>query len=171
LTSNFFCDIRLDVKIIKAGREFELSLRLGYEQMSKKPRFISIKLTEESRANLLQAIPPLYENVFADHVTLRYKANEIDVNIFQALKEKITKIDLRVFGYASNEKGQAVCVVYVGEIDGKQIFLPPTNNKVPHITISCADGVKPVYSNELLEDADNILRIDDLHLEGNLEIE
>ena len=42
--------------------------------------------------------------------------------------------------YAEDEKGQAIAI---------QCPLP-CGNPIPHITISVANGVTPVYSNELL---------------------
>jgi hypothetical protein len=48
---------------------------------------------------------------------------------------------LRVVGIAADEKGQAVLV--------EPSY--PSTNPMPHVTVAVAEGVKPVYSNELLK--------------------
>jgi hypothetical protein len=50
-----------------------------------------------------------------------------------------TKPSRRLIGEVFDEKGQAVLV---------EGF--PSENKHPHITISCIEGVPPKYSNELV---------------------
>ena len=62
---------------------------------------------------------------------------------------------LKVIGYSSDEKGQAVVVSGVD-----------SSNKIPHITISTADGVSPVYSNELL--LGDVTEVDGIELEAQI---
>jgi hypothetical protein len=52
------------------------------------------------------------------------------------------KSKLKIVGRAYDHKGDALFVKN-----------PKSKNKYPHITISCAKKVLPVYSNELLEKA------------------
>lgn len=60
----------------------------------------------------------------------------------KTLSDDIGKpVELKVVGYKRDDKGEAVVVQGVPRADGK----------VPHITLSVAPGVKPVYSNELVK--------------------
>jgi hypothetical protein len=107
------------------------------------PVYIGLFLTEESRGKLLGMYKPLHKNVHADHVTLVFKPHEEVVKLVQS---KIgTKMLLCVRGLSWDEK----CQTAVVSLDS----VPFCANKTPHITISCADGVKPSYSNELLAKA------------------
>lgn len=49
---------------------------------------------------------------------------------------------MKIIGRAQDEKGDALLV------ENKK-----SSNAHPHITLSCAEGVSPVYSNELIEKA------------------
>jgi hypothetical protein len=78
--------------------------------------------------------PPKHVNVFLHHSTIEFQPfNLNDLHIGQRVKIKLV-------GRAYDEKGDALLVEN-----------PKSKNKYPHITVSCADGVSPVYSNELLE--------------------
>lgn len=104
----------------------------------KKLLMIQIILDGSSRAQLLSSFPPMHPNVFAHHITVAFKPS---VEQAARLAEECGReVDINIAGEASDENCQAVLVSGVD-----------SNNKMPHITISCADGVKPVYSNELLE--------------------
>ena len=100
--------------------------------------YVGVFLDEAQRKKLLAAVPARHSKVHADHVTL----------VFQPSPEELEKFDLgstvelEVAGEAFDEKGQAVLVDLRG-VDSK--------NAHPHITISTADGTKPVYSNTLFE--------------------
>jgi hypothetical protein len=56
------------------------------------------------------------------------------------------KAKLKVIGWASDEKGQAVLVAPEGVASA---------NAHPHVTISTAPGTNPVYSNDLLAKGSN----------------
>ncbi len=101
--------------------------------------YLAIVLTEESHRLLLGAFPPLHEKVYAHHVTVAYKPTATIYKEYE--KDLGTPVSLTVYGYAHDEKGQAVVV--------RSDFLK--GNKLHHITIS-TKGVAPVYSNVLLED-------------------
>lgn len=80
--------------------------------------------------------PPKHPRVFLHHSTIEFQPfNLDDVNVGEHTK-------IKILGRAYDEKGDALLVEN-----------PKTKNKYPHITVSCADGVSPVYSNELLEKA------------------
>lgn len=98
--------------------------------------FVSAVLTPESRSRLLARVPAVHGTVYAHHVTMAYNPDPALLARYQ--RSEGQHIRIKVTGMAQDEKGQAVLVEALSE------------NKHPHITISCAEGVEPVYSNELL---------------------
>ena len=96
------------------------------------------KLNPESVAKLLSHFPPLHPNVYAEHLTIAYRPSaSVEKSLAPMCGEERT---VDVIGYAYDEYVQAVVV------DG----IPRLDPGTPHITISCANGVGPVYSNTLL---------------------
>ncbi len=85
--------------------------------------------------SLLERFNPVHKNVYADHCTINYKPKDLS-NLNLGKKSKL-KIIARVF----NEKGDALLVEDL-----------KTENKFPHITVSCAEGIPPMYSNQMLEE-------------------
>jgi hypothetical protein len=85
---------------------------------------------------LLQMFPTKHPNVSAHHSTNWYKPTSI-VGLEVGKKNL-----LKIIGQAYDEKCFAVLVENA-----------KSKNKFPHITISCAEGIAPVYANELLEKA------------------
>jgi hypothetical protein len=85
---------------------------------------------------LLQMFPAKHTKIFAHHSTNWYKPTSVEG------LEIGKKIILKIIGQAYDQKGFAVLVENV-----------KSKNKFPHITISCSEGIPPVYSNELLENA------------------
>lgn len=83
-----------------------------------------------------QAHPVLH----AHHMTLWHADDGGNLMINPILLGKI--VDLKIIGYAEDERAQAVVV------------RPPTqlkpNGRIPHVTISTVPGVSAVYSNTLL---------------------
>ncbi len=83
---------------------------------------------------LLKKFSPKHKKVFGHHSTIAFKP--VNLNGIEVGKESLIKIIARVF----DERGDALLVEN-----------PKSQNKYPHITLSCAEGVSPVYSNELIE--------------------
>jgi hypothetical protein len=83
----------------------------------------------------------VFDNVHAHHVTMAYKPSAQDHARFAAMVGREIEFDMTT-SYR-DMKGQAVLVHGV-----------PSLNDNAHVTISCAAGVKPVYSNALLQSAD-----------------
>lgn len=79
---------------------------------------------------------PKHEKVLGHHSTIAFKPGTLDGT------EVGTDVALKVIGRVSDEKGDALLVES-----------PKSNNKHPHITLSVAKGVSPVYSNEMIENA------------------
>tara|TARA_Y100000310_G_C20463316_1_gene706392 strand:+ start:402 stop:926 length:525 start_codon:yes stop_codon:yes gene_type:complete len=72
---------------------------------------------------------------FSHHMTIKFKPSPEEV-VSLPIGEDVT---LKIIGYGEDDKGQAVMVSGVR-----------SSNDIPHITVSTAEGVSPVYSNELL---------------------
>ena len=99
--------------------------------------YLAIVLTEESQQTLLAKFPPSYAKVYAHHVTVAFKPT---AEVYEKYKKYLgLSVALRVYGYAKDEKGEAVVV------DGELL-----KDRMYHITLS-TDNVSPVYSNTLLE--------------------
>ena len=107
--------------------------------------FVGVFLDELQKQKLLDSIPPIHPNVFAEHVTVKFKPSREDLIRMDDLNLFGSKFQIDVLGYAEDEMGQAITVNVVGLPDG--IF---PEGRTQHITISTADGIKPVYSNELI---------------------
>lgn len=86
--------------------------------------------------SLIKEFSPKHVNVYAHHSTLFFapkNSNGLEIGKKQKLK---------IIGRAYDDKGDALLVENV-----------KSSNKHPHITLSCREGISPVYSNELIEKA------------------
>ena len=86
--------------------------------------------------DLLSQFPPIHKHVFGHHSTIEFMPANLDG--VEIGKESTMKI----LGRAHDEKGDALLVENA-----------KSKNEFPHITLSCVEGVGPVYSNELLKKA------------------
>ncbi len=111
--------------------------------------YAALVLTDESAA-ILQGMA-VYETVHCHHLTLAFRPTQEEWDGAYAAIEGDT-LELQVVGIASDDKGQAVLVELPEGIACK--------NAYPHVTISCAEGIKPKYSNELLADASKLSALD-----------
>jgi hypothetical protein len=93
------------------------------------------KLPREERVQLLERFPPEYENVIADHVTLRIGGTELP-----------SKPEARIVGRADDGNSLECLVV---ELDGTT---DRPDGSTYHITWSLGPGRKPVESNDVLRD-------------------
>jgi len=98
--------------------------------------FVSAVLTPESRSRLLAMVPPVHPVVYAHHVTMAFNPDAEALERYRQMEGQ--RIRVPVTAVCADEKAQAVLVGVESE------------NDYPHITVSVAEGVKPVYSNELL---------------------
>jgi hypothetical protein len=94
----------------------------------------AVLLNPESKSKLMATFPPSFDETFYHHMTIQFGIKSIESDVG-------TEAELKVIGYARDDKGEAVVVEGVPRADGK----------IPHITLSVAPGVKPVYSNELVK--------------------
>ena len=91
---------------------------------------------------LLEQFPPKHPRVFAHHSTITGGGSLDGIEVG---KECSIKIIGRVF----DDKGDALLVEN-----------PKSTSKYPHITLSCAEGTKPVYSFQMIQHADRLGIID-----------
>lgn len=115
--------------------------------MSKLPIYVGLFLVNKSRdllSNLIEVSKgiELYDRVYLDHVTLKYKPREVDMDHYGPIigRRYRIKVDRLVY----DEKAQ---VIPVDRLDLGNLV---SDNQVPHITVACSNGVQPVYSNELI---------------------
>lgn len=100
--------------------------------------FIAANLTPDSIKILKDKIPPKYARVFYHHMTMAFNPSQETFDKYKDLLGK--EIELSVFAYCHDDRAQAVLV----DTDLSE-------KKYPHITLSCDERTKPVYSEELLE--------------------
>lgn len=98
----------------------------------------AVLIDDASKSVLTQHIKPKHPNVYLEHVTIVFKPNDEQNSVWE--RRLGEKIELEAIAIAADDKGEALVV------DGVQL----EDSRVPHITVSCAEGVKPFYSNELL---------------------
>ncbi len=106
--------------------------------MSSKFLYSCYLLTRESKMQLLRW---LYENKMAQHEHPHLHHCTIQFGTDTIVDDSVVgrPVDLAVIGYCRDEYAAAFLV---GEC--------MSTNTQPHITVSCADGVKPFYSNQML---------------------
>lgn len=98
----------------------------------------AVKLDMESVARLVSHFPPVHSNIYAEHVTVAFQPTREQEEYLIPYCGK--QVALKVVGYGEDDKGQAVVVSGIDRFD----------KGIPHVTISCSDDTKPVYSNTLL---------------------
>lgn len=110
-----------------------------------KARYIEFKLDETSKNRLKVLTEKLfggsYRNIYCDHVTLAYGPEQV-----AAFDESLIGVKDRfeAWNVVYDEKGAAL------ELDRKELSRLGVNNDRPHVTMACAEDVRPVYSNELI---------------------
>ncbi|KKM60735.1 hypothetical protein LCGC14_1538820 [marine sediment metagenome] len=101
----------------------------------------AVKLDDSSRAVLLTKFPAVHPNIFAEHMTIVFNPSE---SVDEAVMQKCgTDVNLEIVGHSTDDKGQAVVV--------RSDAVSRIGGGIAHITISCANGTRPVYSNILLQ--------------------
>jgi len=106
----------------------------------KKAIYSAIFLDAESQQKL-KAVAHL-EKVFCHHLTLAFKPSSSHVEALPMGEE----VSLEVVCFGDDGRAQAAGCHIRGEV------IDFCSNEKPHITISCAEGVSPVHSNELVFD-------------------
>lgn len=105
-------------------------------EQEKEKQIIYTGLFVLDKQEILSSFEPKHKNVYVHHSTIEFMpkdGNSLEIGKVQKLK---------IIGRVSDDRGDALLVES-----------PKSNNKYPHITLSCADGVSPMYSNVLIEKA------------------
>ena len=103
-------------------------------RLTSNPKIIYTALFVDDPAELIKMFPPKHPKIFAHHSTNQFRPKDTgDLEIGK-------KSRIKILGRASDEKGDVLLVEN-----------SKSENKHPHITLSCTEGVSPVYSQELLE--------------------
>jgi len=101
------------------------------------------------------SIKPKHAKVFADHVTLRYFDNNEGPDYrMPDFIGKTTKVNL--VERCVDDKGDAI-VVSINDSTIRN-YASKTQQHT-HVTISCADGTSPVYSNSLITSASERIKM------------
>lgn len=102
----------------------------------KKCRYVAVFLDASSKAALAHAFPFAHDKIENEHVTLCLKP-------FPGMEKLLAKpVQMKVIGYAEDDKGQAVVV------DLPEGLMQ--DERIPHVTLSHQRDVGPAYSNKLL---------------------
>ncbi len=111
--------------------------------------YTAVFLLPEEQGRLLAAFPAKHPQVHGGHVTLVFKPSPAQL---EAITPHLGKeVEVEVTGMAIDDRGQAVTVEIPSEL--KVTPESPKDTRIHHVTLSCAEGVSPVYSNELLKGA------------------
>ena len=79
----------------------------------------------------------IFPDIYCHHITIAAHPDDVTYRKYARLLGR--RVRFQVTGVYADSKGQAARVTGV-----------PSENAHPHITISCAPGVHPKYSNDLL---------------------
>ena len=109
--------------------------------------YLGIFLDDASRSALHAACGPRHPNEFYHHMALLYWPTQTEVDEIYERVGKGATIEMTARLVAEDSAGQALLVTPVGPIAR---FV---RSDVPHVLLSCADGVTAVYSNALLQTA------------------
>lgn len=105
-------------------------------EQKEKPTAVYTALFVKDTMKLIEKFTPRHEHVYGHHSTIEFMPDTIED--LEVGKES----QLKIIGRASDEK----CDVLL--VDN-----PKSKNTHPHITLSCIEGVRAVYANELLASA------------------
>ena len=117
-------------------------IALADELLTKKiKKIIYIAGVVKSDTKLQQLVESKYPNIYCHHMTIKYG----DIN---ELPDFIGK-EIKFHADAIYKDEKAIAITGIAS-DSKVRNFMKTNKQNPHITICTANGVKPVYSNELI---------------------
>jgi len=112
----------------------------------------AVLLNSDSKAGVLDLFPPKHGCIYGEHITLVFGPTTEQNKFF--IDKLGFEVEVNTIAYAEDDYGQAVAV-----------DCPLSYNSIPHITISCATGVKPYYSNSILNKA---VKCDSLKIVGKV---
>lgn len=107
------------------------------------PIYVGVFLDRASKELLLARFWPAHPFVHADHLTLAF-GKELEGKEFPIGLQ----VEMEMLGIVVDEKCQTAIIAAKDKV--VELIGP---YKHPHITMSCAQGTKPVYSNDLIQKA------------------
>jgi hypothetical protein len=107
-----------------------------------KSKYLAFIVDPSSREMLLQKFPPKYPRVICGHITVEFNVNDAN---YASLKEAYEGAKANVIGYATDGQGVEALVVNVNGSTNR-----PSGGTF-HITLSLAEGRKPVESNKIIQ--------------------
>lgn len=109
-------------------------------EVSVKSQYLAFELTPGARTALMGQFKPQFKKVMCQHVTVEFNLTEEKL---ERLQEELAGADLEVIGH---QTGNGVeCLVVTVNSNPKR-----PDGKTYHITLSLAEGHKPVESNALI---------------------
>lgn len=123
------------------------------------PVYAAVFLTPWSINKLLTVVRPRHPRVFAEHLTLGFGRHMEDAYPlgYPAM--------FTVTAVTEDERGQAVTGYLDPYTDAYR-----SRQQFPHITISCAEGIKPFYSNDLLKQNQPMVLVQPIQLLGIIDV-
>lgn len=110
--------------------------------------YLGLFLTEESQMKLRKEVKVYHQDAHIDHVTLVFKPSSEHIALLKPIAERIVPFSATSMYFDS--KGQAV------RVSLPDFGLGSDHPMLAHVTISCAAGVPPKYSQELIAKGFNI---------------
>lgn len=141
-----------------------------------KPRMIQAVLTPSSKTKLEKSLREIsgirYDKEYIHHVTIGFKPNEAFIQMVEDVASVGDHLHIKTRRHVySDSFGVETVEVDVYSENGEDV---PIMNENPHITITTAEGVAPVKSNNLLSNTEEYGAEStdiDLFLEGILTYE
>ena len=110
--------------------------------------YVAVVLDDESQEKCLLMDPYHHKKSYGHHCTL-------------AFVRAVTDGHLKLLG----ETVELKCRMIVGDMNCSAVGLEPVqmcSNAHPHVTLSCRDGIAPVYSNSLFDGPEVVKKVDDV---------
>jgi hypothetical protein len=106
-----------------------------------KSQYLAFELSPVSRTFLLTQFSPHFKKVMCQHITVMFNLTDESAALLQ---EQLANADLRVVGFQTGDGVECLVV----EVNGSS---RRPDGGCYHITLSLADGHKPVESNMLIK--------------------
>ncbi len=106
--------------------------------------YAAVLIDQSDRQKILDGA--VHPNEYGEHTTLIYYGNGGPTETPNAGK----RVSLTLLKHFSDSRGEAWTV----KCDDSDVQAIKDNSQTLHVTVSCADGTKPFYSNQLIKTAE-----------------
>jgi hypothetical protein len=110
---------------------------------------LKLVLDEHARKEILKLVRPVHPDVKATHVTIMHGVDRPTSGLIERWLNLGMDVGIKLGCTVDNGRAQAVLVAMSGCLEEAV----RVSGRVPHITISCAEGCKPVESNDAIREA------------------